>query len=425
MIDYSNVKKIIGVGIGGEGMFYLAKFFHLLGAEVSGFNISENERVLALKKLGIKIEKRNPVEPFPKNTDIYIYTNALSDEIKEKLKKMNRKITPVEVGELNEHLISDYESGEMNKTIKDAFEKSEIAPLYKLDYSKMKYIGVTGTDGKTTTATMIYHILKDQGFKPALISTVNAKIGDEEIDTGFHVTSPAPQDLYKLLIKVEEEKCTHVIIEATSHGLSMGRLAGVQFDVVVYTNITNEHLDYHGTWENLFKAKSKLITRHLKKEGIAVLNIDDKSYDGLSKLTSNFVCYSQENLEQERRAAWMIDLVSGSGLSYNLGLNFDNTSIRNVKVELDLIGDYNISNSLAAISACFLLDVDPHNSAKALSSYETVEGRMQILQTEPYRVIVDFAHTPNALQNALSSVKKDTKGKLIVVFGCAGQRDKH
>ncbi|MFH1546900.1 MAG: Mur ligase family protein, partial [bacterium] len=178
-------------------------------------------------------------------------------------------------------------------------------------------------------------------------------------------------------------------------------------------------------WENLFKAKSKLITRHLKKEGIAVLNIDDKSYDGLSKLTSNFVIYSQENLEQERRAAWMIDLVTGSGLSYNLGLNFDNTSIRNVKVELDLIGDYNISNSLAAISACFLLDVDPHNSAKALSSFQTVEGRMQVLQFQPYRVIVDFAHTPNALQNALSSVKKDTKGKLIVVFGCAGQRDKH
>ena len=137
MIDYTKVKKVIGVGIGGGGMSYLAKFFHILGVEISGSDISENGRVKELKKLGINIGKGNPAEPFAIDTDIYLYTNALSDELKDQLKKMNPKITPVEVGELNEQLISDYGSGKMTDKVKSAFEKSGISPLYRLDYSKV------------------------------------------------------------------------------------------------------------------------------------------------------------------------------------------------------------------------------------------------------------------------------------------------
>ncbi len=424
-LNYLKINKIACVGIGGEGQTYLAKFFHLLGVDIEGSDISENERVKELKSLGIRINLKNPDKPFSKDTDFYIYTNALSDELKENLKKLNPGVTGIEVGKMYDILVTDYEAGRMSEKVKLAFNNSEVAPLYELDYSKMKYIGVTGTDGKTTTTTMIYHILKDQGFKPALISSVSAKIGDEEIDTGFHVTTPSSQELYKLLKKVEDEKCTHVVIEATSHGLSMCRLAGIKFDVAVYTNITNEHLDYFGTWKGLFEAKSRLITRHLKDSGFAVLNKDDKSFSGLSKLTNNFISYSQNSLEHERRAIWLMDLVSGEGLSFKFGMNFNNKSFRNIEVDFDLIGDYNISNSLAAISACHLLGIEPDDTVSTLSGFETVEGRMQVLQQRPFQVIVDFAHTSNALRSALGSVRELTKNKLIVVFGCAGQRDKY
>lgn len=517
---YEELKVVRCIGIGGAGLFYIAKFLLLCGCKVYGHDITPNNRTDELIQMGAIITFTNPDKPFAINTDAYIYSVALPNEILQKIREENPKIKGLEVGELYDQLIKDYEAKKLTEKEIEAFKDSDIAPLYKIDYTKMKYIGITGTDGKTTTSTMIYHTLLKLGYKPGLISTVSAKIGDKEIDTGFHTTTPSSQELYKLIKIMEEEGCSHAIIESTSHGLAMGRLAGMKFDVVAYTNITNEHLDYHKTWENYALAKSRLISEHLKEGGKVIINLDDKkSYDFLSDVIINTnrkdivkITYSRvsgtcdidkidylalKNVDDLQDISLQItadylSLASNSILSSNkseiteinnttLASDDINTSqnietegkifpktnisdekdslkhyindgtisytlvskqstIKNIDIKTDMIdsvinllpikinilGEYNISNSLAAIATTQQIT----NNAiaeiiQAISSFETIKGRMEIVQKEPYMVIVDFAHTPNALENALKSAKsllgKDKK--LISVFGCAGKRD--
>ncbi|MBN1618191.1 UDP-N-acetylmuramoyl-L-alanyl-D-glutamate--2,6-diaminopimelate ligase [Candidatus Dojkabacteria bacterium] len=433
-MKYSKIKNVVCAGIGGGGIYYVARFFLLLGARVTGYDLKESDNVKEIIKSGAKVKLKNPDEPFDKNTDICVYTYAYPDEIIKKLKENNSDIGVVEVGEFFDKLISDYESGKLSDKELKAFQDSDIAPLYNLDYEKVKYVGVTGTDGKTTTSSMIYDILSENGFTPGLISTVSAKIGNEEIDTGFHVTTPSSQELFKVLKKMQDANCTHIIIESTSHGLSMGRLAGVKFDVAVYTNITEEHLDYHKDWEGLYEAKSRLIKNHLKENGSVVINNDDKrSFTKLNELCSNLgikplVYGLSEGFSQDFNE----NIISAADTTFNENgikykLKFGNDEIA-CDVYIPIFGEYNVSNSLAAISACVALDVPKNIAAKALVDFKTVLGRMEILQKQPFSVIVDFAHTPNALNVALNSavrLKKSDGNKLIVVFGCAGKRDKY
>ncbi|MBN2100367.1 UDP-N-acetylmuramoyl-L-alanyl-D-glutamate--2,6-diaminopimelate ligase [Candidatus Dojkabacteria bacterium] len=423
-MEYSNKKKVFCVGMGGGGNFYIAKFFILLGAEVYGSDTQESDNVKQLVDLGVKFEKGNPQKPFDKDFDLWIYSEALPNEALSNLKDWNKDIPSVEVGEFFDELVDNYEKGVLTDSERDAFNKSDIAPLYKADFNRMKYIGVTGTDGKTTTCSMIYHILKSSGFKPAMITTVSAKIGDEEIDTGFHVTTPPAQDLYWFIKKIEEAGCTHVVIEATSHGLSMGRLAGAKFDVAVYTNITDEHLDYHKDWDGVFEAKSRLIRKHLKEKGVAVLNYDDeRSYGKLNELARETLIYGWRNNPQSKDidvAAANVS-ISGDAIKFDVA---DIAADKSYSAKLHLLGDYNISNALASIAAAKCVGVSIEDSVKALSTFEAVTGRMEVLQNDPFKVIVDFAHTPGGLENALRSVRDlPGKGRLIAVFGCAGKRD--
>jgi UDP-N-acetylmuramoyl-L-alanyl-D-glutamate--2,6-diaminopimelate ligase len=314
------------------------------------------------------------------------------------------------------NIINDYEDDLLGESQQKAFHQSNIAPLYSIDFGDIRLIGITGTDGKTTSCSMIYHILKNNGQKPALISTVSALIGDEEIDTGFHTTTPTSQELYNLLLKAKNANCTHIIIETTSHGLEQGRVAGLKFDSIGYTNITNEHLDYHKTYEKYLEAKSLLIKDHSKPDTVIVLNMDDKSYEYLNSLAlGRSMEYSIENTQADIYATQIDD---SNGLNFKL-----NSNSKDMSVHIPIYGRYNISNFLLACGICMNEDIEVEDISKAIENFITVKGRMQLLQKAPFKVFVDFAHTPNATLEALKSVEQITEGRVIHVFGCAGLRD--
>jgi UDP-N-acetylmuramate-alanine ligase len=280
-------KNVVCLGIGGGAIYYIAQIFHFLGAEIIGYDISKNERTKELENLGIHINYKNKTT-FPKETDLIIYTNALSDNLINKIIKKNTKPLILEAGQFSKLLLNKIERNNLTNIEKIAVEKANFAPLFNYDLGKTKVIGVTGTDGKTTTSTMIYHMLKSLGYNPGLISTVSAKINNKDIDTGLHTTTPSAQELQKILQIMKDKKCTHIVLETTSHALDTGRVAGLKFDIAVYTNITNEHLDYHKTWLNYAKTKAKLL-QSLNKNGKVLLNKDDqKSYKFLSKKSKSY-----------------------------------------------------------------------------------------------------------------------------------------
>lgn len=267
--------------------------------------------------------------------------------------------------------------------------------IYGFPSEGMKFIGVTGTDGKTTTVNMIHKILKDAGFKVSMVSTINAEIAGEKIDTGFHVTSPDSLPLQKLIKQAKDKGTEIFVLEITSHGLDQFRTWGIDFEVGVITNITHEHLDYHQSFEKYFNAKARLI----KNSKTAVLNSDEENYKRLLRLSS------------------------GNVLSFGLGKKAQFNPKR-ADFKLKIGGDYNKLNALAAIATVSIFGVDAKNAIKSLENFEDLEGRMEEIENKlGIRIIIDFAHTPNALENALESLRKQTTGKLVSVFGCAGMRD--
>lgn len=300
------------------------------------------------------------------------------------------------------------------------------AAYYGFPAKKLTVIGVTGTDGKTTTINLIYRVLQAAGIKTGMISTVNAIIGDRMLDTGFHVTTPDAQDVQRHLASMVEAGLTHVLLEATSHGLEQFRVEACEFDIGVLTNITHEHLDYHGTFENYRAAKSKLFeyltsTRD-KSSGVvktAVLNRDDSSFPYLkSRINVQVISFGfhpeadvrAENISRGRRETSFDVIYNGKRERYRI----------------NLIGDYNVSNCLAAITTTIaVLGVGYNYALSALASFESVPGRMEKIELgQDFTAIVDFAHTPNALKCSLNAVRKLTDGNIIAVFGSAGLRDR-
>jgi UDP-N-acetylmuramoyl-L-alanyl-D-glutamate--2,6-diaminopimelate ligase len=261
-----------------------------------------------------------------------------------------------------------------------------------------KIIGVTGTDGKTTTSTMIYHLLKSQGKKVALISTVAAYIGQDEIDTGFHVTTPNTFALYKLLSKIAKKKFEYVVLEATSHGIYQHRLFGINPDIAVLTNITHEHLDYHGSYEKYLKIKASFLAR----AKTAIINKSDGSYKQVHAY------------------------LRGKGkrvIEYDLSKALPQVRAFLLK---EIHEPYNRENALAALMVCSSLHLPINSSLKAMLHFPGVVGRMQSIPNNiGLDIVVDFAHTPNALDRALTSLRGQLRkgSKLIAVFGAAGLRD--
>lgn len=276
----------------------------------------------------------------------------------------------------------------------------------------LEMIGVTGTDGKTTTSLLIYHILKTAGKKVAVISTVEAKIGRKSIKTGFHVTSPDPFKLQKLLRQIRSRKIRYVVLEVTSHGLDQFRVYPLQPKVAVLTNITHEHLDYHKSIRAYRRAKLRL----LRKAEHAVVNKDLAIFNQInSELQGVLFSTFSIRLESQLRP---------SSVRYLKGRT--KFTLGNLEYETPLTGEYNLYNCLAAISATLILDVSPADIKRALASFPGVKGRLDpIPNRHGIHAFVDFAHTPNALHQVLSNLarEKSPGKKLIVVFGSAGERD--
>lgn len=267
---------------------------------------------------------------------------------------------------------------------------------YGFPTRKLKVIGITGTDGKTTTTNMIYQILKGAGKKVSMVSTINAVIGGKSFDTGFHVTSPDPFAVQKFAKKALGNSDEYLILEITSHAMDQFRFWGIEFDIGVITNITHEHLDYHKTYEKYFEAKIKLI----KNVKLAIIN---------------------QNLKQKIQYS-LGKVFSGKLITF--GLEKGDFNQKQVKLKLKIPGDYNIEDGLAAFAVAFALDIGKSIARNTLENFTGIKGRMEEVENEKgIRIIVDFAHTPNGLEQALKTLKKQTKGKLIAVFGSAGKRD--
>ena len=292
---------------------------------------------------------------------------------------------------------------------------------------KLTVIGVTGTDGKTTTSNLLYKVLITAGIKAGMISTVNAVIGDEVLDTGFHVTTPDAHDVQSYLAKMVAAGLTHVVLETTSHGWSQRRVDACEFDIAVVTNITHEHMDEHGGYENYRDAKARLFESltwtRAKPQGnprLGVINFDDKkSFDFLN----DFIKTKKINYGLGEGSD-----VRGMNIEYSpSGIHFTAVSKGfRVATSSNLVGAYNVSNCLAALTAAvYGLGIDPAIAAKGIASLEGIPGRMERIDMgQNFKAIVDFAHTPNALKVALEAGRTMTDKRVIAVFGSAGLRDK-
>jgi UDP-N-acetylmuramoyl-L-alanyl-D-glutamate--2,6-diaminopimelate ligase len=260
-------------------------------------------------------------------------------------------------------------------------------------------IGVTGTDGKTTTAELIAHLLAEAGHKVAKISTLGAKINNQPIKIGLHVTTPNPLKIQKIMRMAVNQGVKFFVLESTSHGLDQHRLLGCNFRVAVITNLTREHLDYHGSWEKYLQAKAKLF----RNARYAVLNKDDASYQPLLKV-----------IKEEMTSILTYGFKKGAYLTPQ-SFSFSNR----------LVGRHNRYNSLAAVAVAKIFEVPDKTIRRALLSFQPLSGRLEEIKAgQSFKVFVDFAHTPGAFKEVLAAVRKLTKGRIIHVFGCTGDRDK-
>ncbi len=291
---------------------------------------------------------------------------------------------------------------------------------------KMTVVGVTGTDGKMTTGNLIDAILRASGATTGMISTVNARIGDVEIDTGLHVTTPDAPEVQAYLARMVAGGATHAVLEVTSHGLSQRRVSGCDFDVAVITNITHEHLDAHGSFAAYREAKASLfagLDRSFRKPAVpkaAILNQDDSSFDFLSALPADqCVTYGVE-----QRADVTAHHIHYSGACTHFVLC---TPAGEIDIETALVGSFNVSNILAAAAAGVALGIELGAIRAGVAGMRGIPGRLErIGEGQEFLAIVDFAHTPNALRQALGTARMmaDRDGRVIVVFGSAGLRDR-
>jgi len=294
---------------------------------------------------------------------------------------------------------------------------------------QLAVIGVTGTDGKTTTVNLIHRILIAAGLNAGLISTVNAVIGDRILDTGFHVTTPEAMDVQRYLAEMVKAGITHVVLEATSHGLAQKRVEACEFDIGVVTNITHEHFDYHGDYQGYLEAKAELFrlvgnsaAKSVPVKKVAVLNADDLSYPALKDIIT------QQGLDSfEYGMKDGVDFKAENIQNRIDGINFDlTTNDTRIPIKTALLGEYNVSNCLAAVGACSAgLGLSWESIQQGISDLPGIPGRMERIDLgQDYLVLVDFAHTPNALKVALSAAKELSDSRVIAVFGSAGLRDK-
>jgi UDP-N-acetylmuramoyl-L-alanyl-D-glutamate--2,6-diaminopimelate ligase len=285
--------------------------------------------------------------------------------------------------------------------------------FYSSPSKQLKLIGVTGTNGKTTTTTLLFNVFRTMGKSCGLLSTVVNKINDREIPSTH--TTPDPVSLNALLAEMVAEGCTHCFMEVSSHAVDQHRVTGLHFTGGVFTNITHDHLDYHKTFANYIKAKKGFFDA-LPKHAFALVNADDKNGSVMLQNSSAERHTYALRSPADYRAKVIENQFSG------LVLQLDG-----VEVWTKLIGDFNAYNLLAVYGVCRLLGEDQTEVLTAISNLDSVEGRFQYLNSDTgITAIVDYAHTPDALENVLKTIQNIRKGSssVITVVGCGGDRDK-
>ncbi len=292
-------------------------------------------------------------------------------------------------------------------------------------------IGVTGTDGKTTTSTLIHSILmRHTGRKAGLISTIAADLGARTAETGLHVTTPGAPEIQALLAEMVSNGLTYCVLEMTSHGLAQGRLNGVDLDVAVMTNVTHEHLDYHGTFEEYRAAKASMFRMLMASERkgsqrkASVINGDDPSAGLFASIPAETVIRYGLGADCDLRATHIRQ--TDSGTAFDLACA-EPWPVCGHEVQTRLTGDFNVMNALAAVAAGLAVSASAADIVDGIASVEAISGRMQrINEGQSFIALVDFAHTPNALKNALEAARGLVApgGRLIAVFGSAGLRDR-
>jgi UDP-N-acetylmuramoyl-L-alanyl-D-glutamate--2,6-diaminopimelate ligase len=285
----------------------------------------------------------------------------------------------------------------------------------------LRVIGITGTDGKTTTSYVVDHILRSTGRRTGMIGTVSVRIGDETIDHETRQTTPESVDIQRLLRQMVDAGVTDAILEATSHGLDLHRLDHTRFQIGVVTNITQEHLEHHKTIEAYWRAKAKLFERVSHVGGDAVVNLDDAGARSVLPYCGGcrrVIRYSLDDPAADLRVE-----VDESGLTGSCGrLHVSGTTY---PFSVPLVGAFNVSNALAALGTAIAAGVEIEPALAALASVPPIPGRMTSIDCgQPFGVIVDYAHTPESLEKVLRLLRTlRPEGRLIAVFGSAGERD--
>jgi UDP-N-acetylmuramoyl-L-alanyl-D-glutamate--2,6-diaminopimelate ligase len=287
---------------------------------------------------------------------------------------------------------------------------------------KLKLAAVTGTNGKTTTTFLIKHISENSGLRCGLIGTVRYEIG-ERILPAIR-TTPESLDLQELLAQIANAGCKAAAMEVSSHALAQERARGLEWNVAVFTNLTQDHLDFHGTMENYFEAKAKLFiglaAQKQKNEPIAIVNIDDRYgqhlLDRIDK-TVAVVTYGMGLRADFRASNYRAEF---TGTSYQLDARGKSYLVR-----VPLIGRFNVMNSMAALAAADAFGINLRNAVLSLAKAPQVPGRLELVPAKrQFQVFVDYAHTPDALGNALKTLRELQPNRLIAVFGCGGDRDR-
>ena len=296
------------------------------------------------------------------------------------------------------------------------------AIFYDCPMRRLKMAAVTGTNGKTTTTFLIKHICEKAGLRCGLIGTVRYEIGERVLPAIR--TTPEALELQELLAQMVNAGCKAAAMEVSSHALAQERSRGLEWDVAVFTNLTQDHLDFHGTMEKYFEAKVKLFTdlaqQPTKKKAVAVVNVDDR-YGGqlIDRLARDFpiVTYGMGARADFRASNYRPEF---AGTSYQLDARGKSYLVR-----LPLIGRFNVANSLAALAAANSLGISLREAILSLAKSPQVPGRLEAVPAKrQFQIFVDYAHTPDALLNVLKTLRELSPRKLIVVFGCGGDRDR-
>lgn len=293
--------------------------------------------------------------------------------------------------------------------------------VYGFPSTRLNVIGVTGTNGKTTTTNLIAMILEKAGYRPGLIGTVHNRLGDEVLPV--HHTTPEAPDLQRLFANFLQKGADYVVMEVSSHALDLNRVKGTEYDVAVFTNLTQDHLDFHGDMERYFMAKARLFSgmganRQKKRHKFVIINNDDSYAEQIAELTSvPIITYGIKNSADVKAENVKI---SDRGASFRLRY-----TDRALPVNLKMTGLFNVYNTLAAVAVGLVEGVPVENIISTLENVAGIPGRFErVDEGQNFTVIVDYSHTPDSLENCLKTAREFVEGRIITVFGCGGDRDR-